>query len=385
MSFEDELLVLNALLTFNVPEVSEVTRFWMIRTKKGYFYNEFVGKKFVALAWNNVISETDFSERSRENLKDSIVLDYPEIKRPSTVINKCYSFINDVKPNDILVIPSAGSTFITFAFAGEYFEDSSKTVEIEKTVIHRIDHKDVVINEVSCPYKKRRHIIPIRTVRSEEINYSLYRAISNYHGISNLDNYARYILNMVYNVYSYQNNVNIIFNVRKQGPVGPRLLSGVLYGATNYLCEIGVDENKISTQVNINSPGPIDFSIVDIYNWLRVNYLPILGLLVVAGGGSFLTFKLPGIPQILKDILTLPDDIKKKKLEAEKTELEVIEKKVELIEKIKSAGINPEDLKKSLDVIIVNTNQLEVQPIEIMDISPTDIVDTSEEDESEDE
>ena len=281
-----------------------------------------------------------------------------------------------------MVIPSAKSAFITFAFAGEYFEDVTKTFEVENKVIYRIDHKDVIIDEVSCPYKKRRHIVPIRTVKSEEINYSLYRAISNYHGISNLDNYSRYILNMIYGIYSYKNDVNIIFNVRKSGPIGPRLLSGILYGATDYLCEIGIEEHKISTQVNINSPGPIDFSIFDIYNWLKVNYFPILALLVVAGGGSFLTFKLPGLPQIIKDILTLSDDIKKKKLETEKAELEVIQKKIELYEKIKSAGINPEDLKKPLEVIFTNTHELNVQPIELMDTNPIDVVVASEEDES---
>ena len=257
MAYENELTVLNTILNFKIPEVSNDTKFWMIRTKKGYFYNEFIGKKFVALAWNSVTCNTDFSEKSREALKDSIVLDYPDIKRPSTVINKCNSFINEVKTNDILVIPSAKSAFITFAFAGEYFEDETKTFEVENKVIYRIDHKDVIIDEVSCPYKKRRHIVPIRTVKSEEINYSLYRAISNYHGISNLDNYSRYILNMIYGIYSYKNDVNIIFNVRKSGPIGPLLLSGILYGATDYLCEIGIEEHKISTQVNINSPGPI--------------------------------------------------------------------------------------------------------------------------------
>lgn len=385
MSCGNELAVLDAILNFRIPEVSGDTRFWMVRTKKGYFYNEFIGKKFVALAWNNITQETDFSDQSKESLKDSIVLNYPDIKRPSTVINKCNSFINEVKENDILVIPSEGSKFVTFAIAGEYFEDDSKTVGVEKTIIKRIDQKDVAINDVSCPYKKRRRIEPIRTVKSEEINYSLYRAISNYHGISNLDNYSRYILSMIYNIYSYQNNINIIFNVRKQGPIGPRLLSGILYGTTTYLCDLGVSESKISTQVNINSPGPIDFSIIDVYNWFKTYYLPIIGLLVVAGGGNFLTFKLPGVPQTIKDILTLPNDVKKSKLEVEKCELEVMEKKIELYGKIKSAGINPEDLGKSLQTIIQNAEALNVQPIEMVDTNPVDVVAVSEEDESEDE
>lgn len=51
---------------------------------------------------------------------------FKEIHRPSTVINKCHSFIYEIKTNDILVIPSAKSSYITFALAGEYYEDDSK-------------------------------------------------------------------------------------------------------------------------------------------------------------------------------------------------------------------------------------------------------------------
>lgn len=82
------------------------------------------------------------------------MLHYPDIRRPSTVINKCDNFMNSIQRGDILVIPSHGSQFITFAVAGEYFEDESKTVALEKLVINRLKDKDIDIHEVSCPYKK---------------------------------------------------------------------------------------------------------------------------------------------------------------------------------------------------------------------------------------
>lgn len=363
MEQNNELIILNEILNFQVKEIPENTRFWMIRTKKGYFYDEFVGRGYVALAWNEITKDTDFSDQSNGILSDTIMLNYPEIKRPTTVINKCKSFISDVKVNDVLVIPNAGSSLITFAYAGEYYEDETKTTELEKLVISRIENKDVVINEVTCPYKKRRHITVIRTVRSEEINYSLYRAILNNHGISNLDNYALYILNSLYNIYSYKNDLNIIFNVGKKTPIGPRELSGLLYGTTEYLCNI-VDESNITTQVNLNSPGPVLFTMVDIFDKIKDNYIFIFGLLIVVGGGNFLTFKLPGISQVIKDILTLPTSIKKTKAETEIAETEAMIKKCELYDKIKSSGINPEDLKNPIDIISKTTKNLEVSPIE---------------------
>lgn len=155
-----EQAFLDAILNYKIKIIDKETRFWMIRTKKGYFYNEFVSNNFIALAWNTITSVTDFSEESQDTLKDQILLNYKEIKRPTTVINKCKSFIHDVKSGDYVVIPNAGSERITIALAGEYYEEESKTYEIEKEVISRIEKKDVQINEVSCPYRKRRKITP---------------------------------------------------------------------------------------------------------------------------------------------------------------------------------------------------------------------------------
>ena len=60
METTKELVLLNELLNFKVPIISEKTRFWMVRTQKGYFYSEFISKNFVALAWNNIDQKTNF-------------------------------------------------------------------------------------------------------------------------------------------------------------------------------------------------------------------------------------------------------------------------------------------------------------------------------------
>ena len=91
-----ELEILRGILDFEIKRIPDETRFWMIRTQKGYFYNEFIARKFVAVAWNNIDETTDLSEGAKERLKDDIVMKFPEINRPSTVINKCDNFINEV-------------------------------------------------------------------------------------------------------------------------------------------------------------------------------------------------------------------------------------------------------------------------------------------------
>ena len=296
------------------------------------------------MAWNNISQETDFSESNKDSLKDDILMTFKEIHRPSTVINKCHSFIYEIKTNDILVIPSAKSSYITFALAGEYYEDDSKTLELEQNVIYRIDNHDVDINDVSCPYKKRRHITLLRTVKNEELNYSLCRAISNYHGISNLDSYSKQILNALYNYYMFGNDMSFVLNVRKQTPIGPRSINNVLYGTTELLTSIASEE-CIST----------------------------FAILVFLGGGSALSFKVPGAIDIVKSIFSAKDDYRIKHAEAEKAELEVLEKKADLLQKIKDSGINPESLKNPVDALLTGCTTLEVEPIILDDASAANV------------
>lgn len=357
-----ELEVLNGILNFSLPVISDKTRFWMIRTQGGYFYNEFIAKKIVALAWNHVDSHTDFSEQSKERLQDDIVLNYPNISRPSTVVNKCKNFMYEVTPKDILVIPSKGSRYVTFALAGEYFEDVSKTASLEKVVIERIKNRDVDINDVSCPYKKRRHITLLRTVRSEDINYSLYRAISNYHGISNFDNYAKQILNELYNCYIFNNDATLVYNIRKQTPIKPRELSNLIYGNTECLAMI-IPEERISTQMSLSSPGDAVYTLEKVYEFAKDNWSSIFGILIFLGGGSALSFHVPGLIDIVKNILHAPDEINQKHAETELKQLEVLSKRIEVLEKIRSSGINPEDLVQPLEALSQGASSLQAEPI----------------------
>ncbi len=375
MTLKQEQELLDALLNFTVPVIPDATRFWMIRTQKGYFYDEFLAKKYVALAWNSIDSSADFSDQSKERLQDDIMLKYSEINRPSTVVNKCKNFIHEVKENDILVIPSKGSRFITFALAGEYFEDSSKTIDLEHTVISRIQNNDVDIHDVSCPYKKRRHIKLLRTVRSENLNYSLYRAISNYHGISNFDFYANQILNTLYNYYSYKGTAVLVYNICKTGPIKPRELAGLLYANTECLSMI-IDENYLSTQISLNSPGDAVYILEKVYTLAKDNWTVLFGLLVFLGGGSALSFHIPGIIDIIKNIINAPSEIRMKKNDAEIKQLEVLEKRLDVYNKIKSFGIDPKDLQDPLNALNKYTQSLDTCPIILGDdssiLSPED-------------
>lgn len=374
---------------FDIKKINDDTNFWMIRTKGGYFFNEFITKQFIALAWNSIDKNTNFDENEREKLSDSIIMNYEEIKMPTTVINKCNTFINEVKENDIVVIPNKGSEQVVFALAGGYYEDDTKTVELEKKVIKRIEDKDVEINDVSCPYKKRRHITILRVLKGEDIDFKLYKAILNHHGISNLEAYERNILSSIYDVYIFKDSINAVFNVRKADGISPRALSGLLFGFTEYMCMLGIEEKKITTKVNINSPGPIDFNIQDIGNILTNVSAYAIILSFVIGGIRLKGIELPGVVDAIQKILKIKtehdmdkakvDEIylknENQKLINDKQDIENKGKKVELyktVDKfIKESEIDELDMNKVvtfLKMIEDSSNRLEVTSVENYEI-----------------
>lgn len=38
----------------NIPTISDTTNFWMVRTKRGFFFDEFLKEEYIAIGWNLV-------------------------------------------------------------------------------------------------------------------------------------------------------------------------------------------------------------------------------------------------------------------------------------------------------------------------------------------
>ena len=379
--------MLDTLQSIVIPED---TRFWMLRTQKGYFYNEFTADEFVALGWNTIDRGTSFSKDNIPLLKADLQLKYEGIGRPMTAINKCITFMHSVKPGDYILIPSEGTREVTIALAGDYFEDASATFATEIEAIKKIKDSASVVEDILCPYKKRRKIIPLITLPSYKLHHRLLRGISNYHGISNLDEYAHFILSAVYPTYCFAGKSVITLWSAQTEPIGPRALSGLLYHSTNYCCRF-VDEKSLSTKVNLNSAGPIQFIIEN----LAENYPEYVTMFLIVSGLGITASNCDKIPDLLKGLLSLPADVFDKyassahklkefsqqnrsaALDNDLKEVELIGKKLELIEKIKASGINPEALEGDLIGIAKCAAEMKVDPPKGVSPMPTAAINPS--------
>lgn len=305
-------LIYESLSNYSVQTITDETNFWMVRTKKGFFYREFITKQYIALAWNIIDSSTSMNDTKA--LSEYITQKYPEIKRPAFVINKCKNFISEIKEGDIILIPSQGTTMVTFARAGKYFEDDSQTYDKERLAILDIENGNSHINDVPCPYKKRRHIEVITTVASSTLNYHLFRAITNYHGISNLKDYASIILNHLYPCYAYNNNLYFTFNVRSDKDLPITEICSFMKSTSDIIIKgMGMPEDNVKTKINLNSPGDISIILLNAFDFLKDNWKFFVGAVVVIGGGSIkiggVSIDSPSVLKTIKDVVTFKNSV----------------------------------------------------------------------------
>lgn len=359
--------VLEQLLDYQVPYIDGDINFWMIRTKKGYFFDEYIAESYVALGWNIIDSKTDIGSMKNEEIdiiKKNIIDIYGD-KRPGQAINKCKRFIYELKEGDIVMIPGTQENQIAFAKIGEYYENNNLSEKEELDIITKIDREEVELYSVKCPYKKRRKINIIKIIRYSDLHIKLLKALSSYQGICNLNDYGKYILDIIYPLYYWREAYSLQMHVNTSKPIDLTSLTKVMQSVDFYGKKV-LDENDLSVMLNLNSKGLVSFTLGK--RNTDKSYDPqkdeekyrskggvsriITGLAILyfaIGGGQIANVKAPNFLDVYKQFRTVDIEMKKEEIDLEEKELDVLNKKIELYNKMKESGILDDDIAGCLD------------------------------------
>ncbi len=309
----------------SIPNIKSSTNFWMIRSKKGIFYSEFLDGNFIAIGWN-ALSTGNLSQDDEALKKNLPNIGYKD-KMPGTALNKCRRFVDEVKEGDIAMI--VGRDEIAFAYIGDYYEydHTSTTVEKELEVITQIDN-GIYMGDY-CPYKKRRHITIINKIRIDIVSPSIYKClVANRHSLSNLNDYADAIISASYDVAYYNNRLIVKYHIGQPRDINPFDFSRFTLSAVSLLAE---DEKNVIGKYNINSEGDVVLFLVnagkDIYEFIRDNIATIWVIYAIVFGGKGLGFEIPSAIDKCKswvtDLLCWKETRRLQKASADKTEAEV--------------------------------------------------------------
>ena len=333
----------------NMPVFDESVHFWMIRAKRGFFFDEYVSNRFIAIGWNLVKAsriKSPLTETQEKVLKEEIQEEYEE-KLPGAALNKCLKFLHEVKIGDIAMI--FGKDLIAFAKIGVYYEaaDDTLTVDLEKQVHSSIEHANLKTDTFTCPYVKRRQIEVIKIINADEsVNPYLYRAMAvNRHSLSELSDYAESILSACYDSFFYGGKLSVTFRVEQAGSINAIALSNFISCAAQIL-SCG-DSDAVSVKTALHSPGDI---LLQIWNFAKENAPVLLVCYMAVFGGKYGNLEFNSIISIIKDIINRNYTSRKHSLELRKMEAEVktaeqeaLAKELENIEKIQRLQLSQVD------------------------------------------
>ena len=253
------------LLTYNfqdnlqiqLPTIDQNTNFWMIRTEQGLFYEEFLSGQFIALRWNeidsNFLKSIKATKDDEKRAKEFIQERYTDIKRGGSVLSKCRKFVYEINEGDILMIP--GKTDIAFGIAGEYYESDDTAENEDEFLLNREFYLD--LDSYECPYKKRRTIELIKRVPHSKINPNLYKALISYHGINDLWDYRGFVLQAMYEVYYYENQLAITFEITQEKGIDAIDFADFIGSTAETIRTFCPGE--VHSRMNLNSPGDLTF------------------------------------------------------------------------------------------------------------------------------
>lgn len=330
----DDIISAAETITGLIPQISDETNFWMIRSKQGVFYNEYVAGEYIAIGWNPLTKAILSDNNNDDNFYKQILKDNDyQDKMPGTALNKCRRFVEEIKSGDIAMI--VGRTEIAFATIGDYFEDSTNSTTAEKELeIHAQIETGTYIG-LKCPYKKRRHISIISTVDLGAAPPMVYKClVSNRHSLSSLNEYADAILSCCYDLSVYFNRLIIKYHIRQPRDINPFDFSLFTLSMADLISD---NRCGLTGKYNLNSEGDVVFFLAnlgeDIGVFLKNNLVSVLlGYFILFGGkaaGIEFPSSIEKIKELVADLFYLKESKRIKIAEANKAEAEAVKAQID--------------------------------------------------------
>lgn len=359
----------------NIPSIDKNTNFWMVRAKRGFFFDEFLREEFIAIGWNLLSKSTlsvSLTSSQSKYLKKRIKEVYNESK-PGTALNKCERFCYQVKEGDIAVI--VDNRRVAFAKIGEYYEssDSNLTVELEKETHEKIEKANPNLDSFTCPYIKRRKISVIRILTADEaVSPYLQSAMArNWHSLSDLNEYAELILSGCFDTFLYKGRLTMTFRVTKRDDINVLDLASFVLNSAKIVSD-NHPEN-VTVKTTLHSPGDI---VLQIAQNLIENPISLGIVFIAIFGGKIGQFEPNSLIGVVKDFINSKYEREKKaielrklKAEADSAEQEALSIKLENIKKSKELQLSMTD--HYVEPLIDTAEKLQIQPSKstILDIT----------------
>ena len=368
----------------SIPRINRDTNFWMIRAKRGFFFDEFLRKEYIAIGWNSILKSmiSDRMTRSQENTQKASIKEIYGESKPGTALNKCIRFCYELKDGDIAVI--VDNNRVAFAYIGEYFEDLSSgfTPELEKEMHEQIAKANPNVDKFDCPYIKRRKISVIKVLSADDtISPYLQSAIvRNWHSLSDLNEYSDLVLSGCFDTYIFRDKLTVTFRVRTKDEINVLDLSNFVLCAAKLLSEDHPE--RVHVKTTLHSPGDIILQIGDFFQQNPL-LLPICYMAIF--GGKIGNYEFNSLLGVIKGIVNHKYEkdkriieLRKLSAEADLAEQQALGQKLENIETMRQLQLSSIDAYAA--PLATAAKNLDIHPSSATIIDITEILKSQQED-----
>lgn len=293
-----------------LPKLKSNRNYWFVRTDGGDMYESFLIGNFIGIGWDKVTLEDIAKANTGNNtgveiLKDTVRTKYPDEQRPGHTASQLMKFVYQIKKNDIILIPSHGSHEISFG-------------EVTNTPAF-----SELNGKFNCPFVKRKSVRWLTRVSRNSLDPHLFRLMFSHHTVSEADYYAEYIDKEINSFFIKGDKAHLVLGVQTEKDIKARELFEMGTLSLDILEEFANNENldldadEINVKLNVQSPGLIELSGLDISGIVLLGII----LIIIAGGGFEISYgdkfklnlKTDGIIEKVRSFLRTNSKIKTKR------------------------------------------------------------------------
>lgn len=387
----------------DVKIIENDVKCWFIRSESGILYDDYSRNQYVSLGWNYLTKErlSDMS-KNRNHIKDILQDEYKEKSNQVTkIINKCSSFIFEMKAGDYIIFPNHGSTKYTVGILKSYFEGNksklyrgSREAEVsrqfpdiskwsiaeELSMVSMMKAPDYT--PIDSPYLKRWSFDKITELSYKTIHPKLFISLRNPSSITNLTENRDLFFSSIYPIFHIDDKLSFTFNVTNKDRINAIDINRFTGNIVNLLSREVEDTNiEISQKMSVSSEGPIIFDAHNVpigsEEWLKLITLFILIAFAIGGTYKFFGVEInsPGVVGLWKTITQTIHINKMNNLERDKAkyeftklkredavseEAEEIDSAIEFLRK-KGYIIEAESKEAMLEIISESSKSLEIE------------------------
>ena len=199
-----------------IPVLDSSSDYWLVRANSGEYYTDFNLNGYIGIGWNEITLEDirradNNSNVLKEILKEKLTFQddlEPSENKYGITAGQLLRFVNNIKKNDIVVVPSEGSErFLVGKVIGPLYELDQYELE---------QYKSEELTHSRSDFAKRWKVHWLGWFNRSDADSALYKMIYSHATLSNINDYKPFINRALFPCYIEDEKLYISYHVTEE-------------------------------------------------------------------------------------------------------------------------------------------------------------------------